>query len=112
MFEHLYIETLPLLYKTLTHLILEYANAIRGPYYITDQKLLVRVQRRATKLVPSLKEPPYAERLSHLQLPSLWYRRKRGDMILVYHMLNGLLNVDSSFFFSETFLSSDQRSQF
>jgi len=73
-------------------------NAIWGPYYITDQKLLERVQRRATKLVPSLKDLPYAERLSHLQLPSLWYRRKQGDMILVYQILNVLLNVDSSFF--------------
>ena len=68
---------------SLVRLILEYANAIWGPYHITDQKLLERVQWRATKLVPSLKELPYAERLSHLQLPSLCYRRERGDLILV-----------------------------
>ena len=37
--------------------------------YSTDHKLLGKVQRRAiaTKLVPSLKELPYAEHLSHLR---------------------------------------------
>jgi len=111
-FEHLDVDTLPLLYKTLVRPSLEYANAIWGPHYITDQKLLERVQRRATKLVPSLKDLPYAERLSHLQLPSLCYRRKRGDMILVYQMLNGLLNIDSSFFFSSTVYHSTRGHKF
>ena len=49
-----------------------------GGHTITDQKLLDRVQRRANKLVPSLKELPYAEHLLHLQLPSLWYRSKEA----------------------------------
>ena len=40
--------------------------------------------------------------IAHLKLPSLYYRRKRGDMILVYQMLHGLINVDASFFFSPT----------
>ena len=56
--------------------ILEYANAIWGPYYISDHKLLERGQRRATKLVPSVKKLPYAECSLHLQLPSLSDRRK------------------------------------
>ena len=59
-------------------------------------------QKRATRLVPSLRELPFAERVSHLRLPSLYYRRNRGDMILVYQILHGLLNVDASFFFSPT----------
>jgi len=42
------IKTLPLLYKTLVRLILEYANAIRGPYYITDQKLLDKSYQTCT----------------------------------------------------------------
>ena len=44
-FEHLDIDTLPLLYYTFLRPILEYANTIWGPYYITNQKLLKRVQK-------------------------------------------------------------------
>ena len=103
-FEHLAIDvdSLPILYKTLVCSILKYTNSAWGPYYITDQKMLETVQKRATRLVPSLRELPYAEHLSHLRFPSLHYRRKRGDMILVYQILHGLLNVDASFFFSPT----------
>ena len=90
-------------YKILVHPILEYANVIRGPYYINDQKLLERVQRRATKLVPLLKKLPYVEHLSHLKLPSLCYRRKQGDMILVYQILNGLLMLIHLFSFVKLF---------
>ena len=76
-FEHLDVDSLPLLYKTLVLPILEYANAIQGLHYITDQKLLEKIQKRATKLVPTLRELPYAEHLSHLRLPSLFYEKAR-----------------------------------
>ena len=45
---------------------------------------LENVQRRATKIVPSLKDKPYYDRLVSLNLPSLLYRRKRMDVIMVY----------------------------
>ena len=89
-FEDLDVDTLPLLYKILVRPILEYANAVWGPYYITDQKLLERV---ATNLVSSLKNLPYAKWLSYLQLASFCYRRKRGDMVLVYQILNVLTHL-------------------
>ena len=45
------------------------------------------VQRRATKLVPELKELPYEERLKKINLPTLTYRRSRGDQIEVYKII-------------------------
>jgi len=39
------------------------------------------VQKRATKLIISLKKLSYIERLKQLQLPTLKYRRSRGDMM-------------------------------
>ena len=48
------------------------------------------MQRRSTKLIPSLKNLPYEDRLRKLELPSLRYRRLRGDMIEVYKILNGV----------------------
>ena len=51
---------------------------------IKDAKLLEGVQRRATKMVPEMKNYDYANRLKKLALPSLAYRRNRGDMISRY----------------------------
>ena len=38
-----------------------------------------KVQKRATKLVISLKKACYSDRLKSLNLPTLKYRRLRGD---------------------------------
>ena len=68
---------------------LEYGNLIWGPFGKLDMKKVERVQRRATRLVQSVRHLPYSERLRLLKLPSLYYRRQRGDMIAVYQMLHG-----------------------
>lgn len=85
--------TLPLLYKTMVRPFLEYGNTIWGPFSKTDQKQLERVQRRATRMVKDIKHRPYQERLRTLGLPSLYYRRRRGDMVTVYQLLHGGIDV-------------------
>ena len=57
--------------------------------------MLEKVQRRATKIVPSLYDLPYDQRLLRLGLYPLNERRRRGDMISVYNLLNGRVNIDS-----------------
>ena len=47
-------------------------------------KLIEKVQRRATKLVPSIKSLDYQQRLFELNLSTLEDRRKRGDLIQFY----------------------------
>jgi len=42
---------------------------------------------RATKLVSGLRKKSYKERLMELKLPTLKYRRIRGDMIEVYEQI-------------------------
>ena len=49
------------------------------------------------KLVPALKDLEYPDRLKQLDLPSMAYRRCRGDMIEVYKYLHGQYNVHVSF---------------
>jgi ribonuclease P/MRP protein subunit RPP40 len=44
---------------------------------------------RATKLVRGMRKISYYERLERLNLPTLKYRRIRGDVIEVYKMING-----------------------
>ena len=74
-FCHLDCRTLSLLYKTLVRPLIEYDNQTWGPFNMADKKLVERVQRRATKLVPEIRHLPYQERLQALGLPSLQYRR-------------------------------------
>ena len=38
---------------------------------------------------------PYPERLKRLELPSLTYRRKRGDMIQTYKILEGKVDTEN-----------------
>ena len=76
------------LYTVLVRSQLEYAHAVWNPYKISLITDIEKVQRRATKLIKSLKRLPYKDRLIHLGLPTLKYRRLRGDMIEVYKILN------------------------
>ena len=49
-------------YKAMVRPHLEYGNAIWGPCYQGDLRLVEGVQRRATKLIPRLHNLPYEER--------------------------------------------------
>ena len=50
---------------------------------------LEKVHKRATKLIITVKMLKYEEILRYLNLPTLKYRRCRGDMIEVYKMFPG-----------------------
>ena len=76
------------LYKALVRPHLEYGQTVWYPRLIRQSQTLERVQRRATKLVPSIKDLEYEDRLRVLGLPTLKYRRIRGDMIQVYKFLS------------------------
>ena len=49
------------------------------------------------KLVISVKHLPYEERLRGLNLPTLKYRRLRGDMIEVFKLLNNVYDTEVDF---------------
>ena len=73
---------------------LEYGNIIWGPHFKQDMKAIERVQKRATRMIPTLKDRRYTERLKALDLPSLEYRRKRGDMIMYYKIMTGKVEIN------------------
>jgi len=85
------------LHKTFVWPILEYGNVIWGPHHALDQQSL-KIQQRATKLIPSIRHLPYTDRLTFLKLPLLHYRRKRGDMILMYKIFHGHIDINKSIF--------------
>ena len=72
------------LYTALVRPRLEYGYPARSPLFKKDCNLLENVQRRATKMVPALKDMFYEERLEVLKLFSLFYRRARGHIIELY----------------------------
>jgi len=84
------------LYTAMVRPHLEYANVVWHPYLKKDIDLLERVQHRATRLVPGLSKLSYEERLRRMQLPSLTYRRLRGDAIEVFKYLHGIYKIDNT----------------
>ena len=78
---------------------MEYCIQVWNPYLQKDIQLLEQIQRRATKLIPALKNVSYEQRLKILKLTTLKTRRIRGDLIEVFKLFKGFTNVDSSKFF-------------
>jgi len=79
-----------LLYKALVRSHLEYANTVLSLYKQYLIEVVEKVQKKATKFVHECKNVPYTDRLKYLRLPTLKYRRHRGDMIETYKILHGL----------------------
>ena len=52
-------------------------------------KKIEKVQMRATKLLRAMKGVSYGEILKKLHLPTLKYRRLRGDIIEVFKNITG-----------------------
>jgi len=55
--------------------------------YLTDD--MEKVQKRATKMLRQCRRLNHWQRLEFLNLPTLAFRRNRGDMIEVYKILTG-----------------------
>ena len=86
------------LYKAIVIPHLEYCIHAWSPYLRKDIDMLEKIQRRATKLIPGLRDLRYEERLKECGLTTLETRRLRGDQIEVFKILNGYENIDSNFF--------------
>jgi hypothetical protein len=95
-FEFINAETMKKLYTALVRPHLELCNSVCNPMLQKDINLLEGVQRRATRMVPELKGLDYEDRLRRLKLPSLQYRRARGDMIEAYKHLQGHYTTNQS----------------
>ena len=63
---------------------LEYGQSVWAPHLLRDLDAIENVQIRATKQVDGLSNLNYSERLQKLNLPTLAYRRLRGDLIEIY----------------------------
>ena len=93
------------IYKSLIRPVLEYGNVVWHPYLRKNIDKVEKIQRNFTRNIIGMKKLEYEERLRALKLPSLEFRRIRGDMIEVYKILykmydpittNSLLTIDTN----------------
>ena len=84
------------LYKSLIRSHFDYAMIIWSPNLGKFIDSIESVQRRATKMIPEIKKISYPERLKHLNLPTLAYRRARGDMIEVFKIISNIYDSKST----------------
>ena len=87
-FSYLDCETFRRIYIAFVRPHLEYCQSAWSPYLLKNIDALENVQIRATKLVDGLADLDYPERLKRLNLPSLAFRRRRGDLIEMYKHFN------------------------
>ena len=92
-------ESFLILYKTYVRPHLEYCVQAWSPHFQKEKDVLEKVQRRATKMVPELRQLPYENRLKQLGIFTLENRRIRGDVIEVFKIINGIENVQQENFF-------------
>ena len=80
---------------------MEYCIHAWNPHLRKDVHVLEKIQRRATKFIPGLRDLTYIydERLKECGLTTLETRRLRGDQTEVFKILNGYENIDSNIFF-------------
>jgi len=62
-FKHMAIPTFVALYKSIVRSYSDYCCHVWSPYRKGDIEALEKVQKRATKLIPALKNLPYKDRL-------------------------------------------------
>ncbi|XP_071160785.1 uncharacterized protein B0403.1-like [Mytilus edulis] len=74
-FKYLDYKSFCLLFKSLAGPHLAYASSVWSPYKKKDIDSVENVQRRVTKMLRNLKDLSYEDRLKHLKLPTLRYRR-------------------------------------
>ena len=85
-FVHLDKEMFKQLFIAIVRPHLEYGAAVWNQYKKELIRLIENVQRRASRQVAGISHLPYNRRLEEMKLPTLQYRRFRGDMIKVYKL--------------------------
>jgi hypothetical protein len=78
------------LYTALIRPHVEFSNVVQNPYLMKDISSLEKLQQKATKLVPSLKDLTYIDCFKMLKLQSLTHHRLRGDIIQAFKIIKGL----------------------
>lgn len=105
-FKFLDAPSLTQLYKSFVLPIFDYCSVVWSPYYVRDIEAVEKVQRRFTRILPVCRDLPYKDRLKYYNLSTLFTRRLKFDLTMVYKIVYQHLDVDPSVYFR---LSGDSR---
>ena len=87
------------LFKSFIRPLLEYSSIIWCPFTQSSIDGIERVQKRMCRMIPAIKSLSYRDQLNHLCLLSLKALRLRYQLITIFKILKGFLNVNFSDFF-------------
>ena len=93
-FQFFNIKLFRILYPTFIRPHLEFASAVWNKLSKEHIFKMESIQRRATKMVIEIRSLKYEDRLRALGLTTLEERRKRGDLIQIYKIINGIEDVE------------------
>ena len=85
-----------IMYKEKQNIVYKHGKQL---YRKKDIDKLERIQRRATKMIPELRDLSYESRLLQCGLTTLETRTLRGDQIEVFKIVNGYEDVGRNMFF-------------
>jgi len=78
----------------------EFSVEAWNPYKVEDINTLEKVQRRALRMVTDQGNATYDSKLKKIGMTTLQERRQRGDMILVFKLMNDMTGLDKNDFFN------------
>jgi len=89
-FKYLTTESFALLYKNMVRSQLDCCSSVWSPFRKGDIEALEKVQKKAMKILCQFKNLKYEDRLRACKLPTLYFRRIRGDMIETFKIVTGI----------------------
>ena len=92
-------QTLLPLYKTFVHPILEYSSVIWSPYNIKYDEKIEKVQKKMFRLMKDCKDLSYQSKFKKMNLLSLRARRIQHQLVTMYKIKNGLIDLHFEYFF-------------
>ena len=98
------------LYKAFVRSHLDSCSSVWAPFLIKHIEQIENVQKRATRQISGFKDLSYPERLKKLKLPTLSYRRLRGDLIETYKILHDVYDPQTVKFLNTRKESADRSS--
>ena len=93
-FKNRNLEGIKRLYTSLVRPILDYGAPVWSPFLRKDIERVENIQRRATKLINSIRNLDYPTRLKRTNLSTLEVRRVRGDMIQLFKAAKGFERIN------------------